>query len=215
MHDELTALDDPVERNEFLADLKLNTRKILEHARRADQIVHRLIEHADQAGGKRERIDLNKLISGGIETSVARFISRYQAEPAAIETDLHPGPLDAEVVTREMTKVVVNLLDNALYSVHKKCLQLEDFSGRITVHTRRDNSQLVVEVKDNGMGISDETRHRIFEPFFTTRQTGEGTGLGLYLCYQIILGHGGEMEFASEAGEWASFKVRIPRGTDS
>jgi len=195
---------------ESLLHLKDNASQIRKHATRADQIVKRLIEHADRAGGIKERADLNTVVAAGIEAAASRFMTKTLGELPDLRVKYHELPIEVEMVRKDVGKVVDNLVDNALYSVYVKLKDNEQFKGRVDVRTFLKNGIPTVKVSDNGVGISQELRGRIFEPFFTTRPTGEGTGLGLFLCYQIIASHFGQIEVESRDGQWTRFEFTLP-----
>ncbi|MEO0558276.1 MAG: ATP-binding protein, partial [Bacteroidota bacterium] len=124
--------------------------------------------------------------------------------------DLHEDTGEADVVPQEMGRVLINLLTNAFYAVQMRAGE-PDYAPTVTVRTRPLGERVIIEVEDNGVGISEEVQRRIFEPFFTTKPTGEGTGLGLSLTHDIIVGvHGGELEVESELGAGTTFRITIP-----
>jgi signal transduction histidine kinase len=195
---------------ESLEQLRDGSVHIQTHAARADQIVQRLIEHSDRSGGARTQANLNDVVSAGIEAAASRFVTKTRLELPELRVQYYESGIEVEMVRREIGKVVDNLVDNALYSVYAKQKIDERFQGRVDVKTDLVDGSASVRVSDNGMGIPPESRKRIFEPFYTTRPTGEGTGLGLFLCYQIIASHFGDIEVESRDGQWANVMVTLP-----
>jgi signal transduction histidine kinase len=117
-----------------------------------------------------------------------------------------------EVVPQELGRVLLNLFHNAFYAVEQKQrLGLVGYEPKVEVSTAARNGKVEIRVRDNGTGIADNIKSKIFQPFFTTKPTGQGTGLGLSLSYDIITkGHGGELAVSSEQGEWAEFTITLP-----
>jgi len=120
------------------------------------------------------------------------------------------GPI--KIISQDIGRVVLNLITNAFYAVNeKKKLNQDGYEPTVTVTTRRENDKIAIEVKDNGTGIPQKTLDKIFQPFFTTKPTGQGTGLGLSLSYDIVTkGHGGELKVDTKDGEYTMFSVRLP-----
>jgi len=120
------------------------------------------------------------------------------------------------VVTQDIGRVILNLINNAFYAVTEKSKQSSaGYEPLVRVSTRTDNGKLEIEVKDNGIGVSDAIKEKIFQPFFTTKPTGQGTGLGLSLSYEIITkGHGGELKVNTKEGEGAAFIIQLPVGDE-
>jgi signal transduction histidine kinase len=106
---------------------------------------------------------------------------------------------------------LLNLINNAFQAVHERKLKEDDFEPKVTVRTRTEGNQIIFEVEDNGAGIPDDVKDKIFQPFYTTKPTGQGTGLGLSLSYDIITkGHGGQLKVETEVGEPTVFIVILP-----
>ena len=115
------------------------------------------------------------------------------------------------IVPQDMGRVLFNLFNNAFYAVHEQMKKLgEDYQPTVSVSTKKLQDAIVIRVKDNGMGISKSLVDKIFQPFFTTKPTGEGTGLGLSLSYDIIKAHGGELKVDSKENEGATFSIQLP-----
>ena len=183
-----------------------NTRRVRDHARRADGIVRSLMGHVRDVGGDRQPADLHHLLDQAVATTL---------ELSAVTVERDYGDLGpVRVSPGSLQRVFVNLLDNARWAVERRAegggppptvrLETEAFEGGVEVR-----------VVDNGVGIPVADCARVFEPFFTTRPPGQGTGLGLSLAYDIVTeGHGGTLAAYSREGEGATFVVTLPRGDD-
>jgi signal transduction histidine kinase len=151
--------------------------------------------------------NLDKIHSHGIRAKNPFF-------NAAIKTDFDPTIGNVNIIPQDIGRVLLNLINNALYAVNEKKKQLGDgYEPTVTVSTRLNQpmsqlaNKLIVSVQDNGFGIPETHRNKIFQPFFTTKPTGEGTGLGLSLSYDIIKAHGGEIRVNSKEGEGTEFQI--------
>jgi signal transduction histidine kinase len=131
---------------------------------------------------------------------------------AKFETNLDPTLPNINVVAQDIGRVILNLINNAFYAVSEKAKQTEGkYEPTVTISTRTDKEKVEIVVKDNGVGISEAIREKIFQPFFTTKPTGQGTGLGLSLSYEIITkGHGGELKVDTKEGEGCEFIIQLP-----
>jgi signal transduction histidine kinase len=131
---------------------------------------------------------------------------------ATMETHFDPDLPHVEVVPQDIGRVILNLINNAFYAVNEKASQgLEGYSPTVTVNSRKLNDAIEISVKDNGNGIPETIKDKIFQPFFTTKPTGQGTGLGLSLAYDIVTkGHGGSLAVESTPGDGTSFVIRFP-----
>jgi signal transduction histidine kinase len=198
--------------DELLADLRLNTEKIEEHGRRANGIVHAMMQHASAGTGQRESTDINALVSEHIDLAYHGKRAQVPGFHATLERELDAEAGTVEVVPQEIGRVLLNLLGNAFDAVHEHALSVNgQYEPTVTVSTRQVDGQLEIRVCDNGPGIPSEIRNRIFEPFFTTKPTGSGTGLGLSLSYDIVTqGHGGRLTVESTEGEGATFVITLP-----
>jgi signal transduction histidine kinase len=198
-----------------------NTVKVTEHGKRADMIISNMMMHARREAGVRQRLDINRLVEDAV--SLAKSGQRASINDADVEirTAFDPRVGEVEVLPQEMARVVLNLVSNAIYAArlrpatHNSVGQMLENEWETAVPTvwveseRRDKS-IEVRVRDNGPGIPEEIRSRIFQPFFTTKPTGEGTGLGLSMSYDIVVnGHGGTLQYRS-GPEGTAFIVSLP-----
>lgn len=197
---------------EILNDLVQNLQKINYHGKRAASIVTGMLQHSRAGSGKKEQTDLNALADEYLRLSYHGLRAKDKSFNAHLITDLDPNVPNIEVVPQDLGRVFLNLINNAFYAVHKKnTLGLANYEPTVWVTTKKIEDEIHVSVRDNGTGIPEEVQSKIFQPFFTTKPTGQGTGLGLSLAYDIVTkGHGGEMEMESIEGEGTTFMVRLP-----
>lgn len=195
-------------------DIKENEQKINHHGKRADVIVKGMLAHSRTSGGQKELTDINALCDDYLRLAFHGFRAKDKTFSARFETYLDPGLPKINVVTQDIGRVILNLINNAFYAVTERSKQESGgYEPVVKVTTRADNQNLEIEVSDNGMGISETIKEKIFQPFFTTKPTGQGTGLGLSLSYEIVTkGHGGELRVNSTEGEGAAFIIQLPRG---
>ncbi|PLX25898.1 MAG: hypothetical protein C0600_11575 [Ignavibacteria bacterium] len=198
----------------ILDDLKANMGKIQEHGRRADGIVASMLLHARSQKGVRQESDLNVLLKEAVQLAWHGMRAQVPDFTVDIREEYADGLPQIEVIPQEMSRVFLNLLSNAFQAVRKRALQDGDgYEPMVKVSTTYRAEIHEVRIWDNGSGIPVEIREKIFQPFFTTKPTGEGTGLGLSLSYDIVVkGHGGEIRVESEEGKYAEFIVSLPGG---
>ena len=203
---------DPALATELLGSLKQNLRKIHLHGTRVGDIVKGMLEHAHADTGQRQPVDLNAMARDYLRLAYHSFQDKHPdlAVARAFALDPHLGPL--RMVPQEMGRVLLNLFANAFYAVCQKASLLGPAYGpAVQVSTRRQNGHAELRVRDNGMGIPAAVLGKIFDPFFTTKPPGEGTGLGLWLSYDIITkGYGGTLTVHTKEGEYAEFVVTLP-----
>jgi two-component system NtrC family sensor kinase len=198
-------------------DIRLNLQKIHHHGKRAGSIVSGMLEHSRTATGERQSTDLNALADEYLRLAYQGLRAKNKDGSTArfnceLITDFAPDLGKPEIVPQEIGRVLLNLYNNAFYAVHQKQMTAPtDYQPTIWVSTQEVNGQVRMKVKDNGMGIPEPIRAKIFQPFFTTKPTGEGTGLGLSLSYDIVTkGHGGTLTVESEEGEFTEFIIHLP-----
>ena len=206
------ALDDS---QDLLSDLRTNATKIREHGRRADGIIRSMLAHSRATPGPRRAARLNALLEEYAGLSYHGMRAEHQEVQVEVDTDLDPDVGDVVMVPEEMGRVFLNLLDNAFAAVRSRreaeVAAGHDYAPRVVLRSRRTADGVEVKIRDNGTGMSDETIQHIFEPFFTTKPTGEGTGLGLSLTYEIVVhGHGGTLDVESAEGKGTTFTIWLP-----
>jgi signal transduction histidine kinase len=188
-----------------------NEEKILHHGKRADAIVKGMLQHSRLSTGKKEATDINALCEEYLRLSYHGLRAKDKAFNAKFETDLDKTIEKINVVPQEIGRVILNLINNAFYAVSEKRRQQNgNYEPTVSVSTKKENEHISISVRDNGNGIPQKVIDKIFQPFFTTKPTGQGTGLGLSLSYDIIKAHGGEIKMESREGEGAKFIIQLP-----
>ncbi|MBD0297156.1 MAG: GHKL domain-containing protein [Flavisolibacter sp.] len=190
---------------------KENLRKIMHHGRRADSIVKSMVEHSRISRGERQATDINTLADEYLHLAYHGFRAKEKNFTTVLETDFDRNIEKIEVVPQDIGRVLLNLFNNAFYAVQQKKKHAgESYGPVVSVSTRKQSGKVEIMVKDNGNGIPQKVVDKIFQPFFTTKSTGEGTGLGLSLSYDIIKAHGGEISVKSAEGQYAEFIILLP-----
>ncbi|MEK7227008.1 MAG: ATP-binding protein [Bacteroidota bacterium] len=196
----------------ILQDLKENEQKITHHGKRADAIVKGMLQHSRSGNGQKEPTDINALCDEYLRLAYHGLRAKDKSFNAKLDThyDATMGKINA--VPQDLGRVLLNLFTNAFYSVMQKRKQLgEGFESVVSVNTTRSADRVEIKVRDNGTGIPQKALDKIYQPFFTTKPTGEGTGLGLSMSYDIITkGHGGELKVETREGEFAAFTIILP-----
>ena len=214
--EETKAHRDPELIKELLDDLSENLQKITHHGGRASSIVKGMLEHSRTSTGERQPTNLNALADEYLRLAYQGLRAKNKSFNAELTTDFDPTLMPVEVVPQEIGRVLLNLYNNAFYAMqqHQRTAPA-DYKPKVTVSTKQFDNQsdrraVKIRISDNGTGIPDAVRSKIFQPFFTTKPTGEGTGLGLSLSYDIITkSHGGTLEVVSKEGEGTEFIVTL------
>jgi two-component system NtrC family sensor kinase len=169
-------------------------------------------KHSRQGSGERRPTQVNVLIEEYVRLAYHGVQTKDSAFTAALPTELAADLPQVEAVPSDLRRVLLNLLINALYAVQQRQLAGEaGYVPTVRVRTRRVGQQVEVQVQDNGTGMPAEVQGKIFQPFFTTKPAGEGTGLGLSLCYDIITqSHGGALTVESQPGLGSTFTISLP-----
>lgn len=195
---------------QIVSDIEGNEEKILHHGKRADAIVKGMLQHSRSSSGVKEATNINELADEYLRLSYHGLRAKDKSFNSSMETDFDEAVGIVDVVSQEIGRVILNLVNNAFYAVSEKKRQLGELSDSALVSgykptvwlsTKRTKSGVEIRVKDNGTGMPDSVKDKIFQPFFTTKPTGLGTGLGLSLSYDIIKSHGGELTVSSQQGE--------------
>jgi signal transduction histidine kinase len=206
-----------------LADqLQENEAKIKLHGKRADSIVKSMLQHSRAGSGIKELTDINKLVDEYVRLSFHGMRAKDKSFNAELDIELDPSIGKINILPQDFGRVLLNLLNNAFYSVNEKRKEsAESFRPKVSIRTRPSGpwkglpDSIQVIIADNGNGIPVTYKEKIFQPFFTTKPTGEGTGLGLSLSYDIITnGHDGLLSVESKEGEGAEFIIQIPVGLE-
>jgi len=193
-------------------EVKMSLEKINLHGKRADGIVKSMLQHSRTSNNKKEPTDINVLADEYLRLAYHGLRAKDKSFNAAIKTDYDENIGLVKIISQDIGRVILNLITNAFYAVmEKKKLQPEGYAPTVTVSTKKIDNKIIVEVKDNGTGIPQKAIDKIFQPFFTTKPTGQGTGLGLSLSYDIVTkGHGGEIKVETKEGESTRFSVILP-----
>ena len=195
-----------------LADtIRENSDKIKHHGKRADAIVKGMLQHSRSSTGQPELTDLNALCDEYLRLAYHGLRARDKSFQAGYEIQLDPEVGRVRVLPQELGRVVLNLINNAFYAVNDRKRSAEaGYQPLVQLVTRRKGNKVEISVKDNGTGIPAEVKEKIFQPFFTTKPTGQGTGLGLSLSYDIIKAHNGELQVETKEGEGTTFLIQLP-----
>jgi two-component system, NtrC family, sensor kinase len=196
--------------------IESNEEKINHHGKRADAIVKGMLQHSRSSTGTKEPTDINLLADEYVRLAFHGFRARDNSFNAVLKTDFDPRIGMINIIPQDIGRVILNLITNAFYVVHEKkksspeAAAEDKYEPTVSVSTKRSNGQVQISVKDNGNGIPSKVLDKIFQPFFTTKPTGQGTGLGLSLSYDIVKAHGGELKVATREGEGSEFIVILP-----
>ena len=197
---------------EISENIKQNLEKISHHGRRADSIVKSMLQHSRKSTGQKELTDINALVAEFLRLSYHGLRAKNKSFNAIIETHFDPAIGKVNVVGQDISRVLLNLFNNAFYAVNQKRNTSEyAYEPTVQVTTQKLNNRIEIRIKDNGTGIPEKVIEKIYQPFFTTKPAGEGTGLGLSLSYDIITkGHGGELRVDTAEGEGSEFIIELP-----
>jgi signal transduction histidine kinase len=204
--------EDEIE-DEILEDIKQNLEKINHHGKRADAIVKGMLEHSRTSTGEKVQTDINALADEYLRLSYHGLRAKDNIFNADFETDFDPNLPKVELVAQDIGRVLLNLINNAFYAVNERKKNGEaGYKSIVSVSTKKLDGKILISVKDNGPGIPPSIKDKIFQPFFTTKPTGQGTGLGLSLSYDIVKAHGGEIRVESlPAGQAGTeFTIELP-----
>ncbi|MGK4568973.1 sensor histidine kinase [Flavobacterium sp. 3HN19-14] len=211
MNEELDKGD--IEKAKAIAsDIKQNLEKITHHGKRADAIVKGMLQHSRSSSGTKELTDINALADEYLRLSYHGLRAKDKSFNAKLETDFDASIGKINVLPQDLGRVILNLLTNAFYAVNeKKQSNPENYDPTVSISTKKIGNQVEIRVSDNGNGIPQSAISKIFQPFFTTKPTGEGTGLGLSLAYDIITkGHNGELAVTTEENKGTAFTILLP-----
>ncbi|MDH4058740.1 MAG: ATP-binding protein [Cyclobacteriaceae bacterium] len=193
-------------------DVIQNLEKILHHGKRADGIVKGMLQHSRTSSGTKEPTDINALADEYLRLAYHGLRAKDKSFNSKFETDFDASLEKINVVPQDIGRVVLNLITNAFYAVSTKVLaKVEgEYTPTVIVSTKKEADKVLISVKDNGNGIPAKVLDKIFQPFFTTKPTGQGTGLGLSLSYDIVKAHGGELSVETKEGEGSEFVIQLP-----
>jgi signal transduction histidine kinase/ligand-binding sensor domain-containing protein len=190
-------------------DVITNEHKINHHGKRADAIVKGMLQHSRSTTGNRELTDVNDLVDEYVKLAFHAFRGKDNAFDVKLLTDFDPAVGAIELAPQEVGRVLVNILNNAFYAVNERKKNDPAISPEVIVQTKKTAKGIEISVKDNGVGIPESIRGKVFQPFFTTKPTGQGTGLGLSLSYDIVKANGGEIKVESGEGKGSTFIIQL------
>ncbi|MFD2727525.1 sensor histidine kinase [Hyunsoonleella rubra] len=197
--------------NELANDVIQNLEKINHHGKRADGIVKGMLQHSRTSSGVKESTHLNTLADEYLRLAYHGLRAKDKSFNANIQTHFDESIGNIDIIPQDIGRVLLNLITNAFYAVTaKKKQQPSDYDPTVTVTTKKTDSSISISVKDNGNGIPKSILGKIFQPFFTTKPTGQGTGLGLSLSYDILKAHGGEITVDSTENIGTEFILILP-----
>jgi signal transduction histidine kinase len=192
-------------------DVKQNMEKILQHGKRADSIVKGMLQHSRNGSGHKELTDLNALCDEYLRLAYHGYRAKDKSFNAQFKTDFDPALGKVRVIPQDMGRVMLNLINNAFYAVNEKGKQnFPGYEPTVIISTKKNGNTIEIKVSDNGPGVSDQIREKIFQPFFSTKPTGQGTGLGLSLSYDIVKAHHGEIKIETRENVGTEFLIALP-----
>ena len=198
----------------ILHDVKENSEKINHHGKRADAIVKGMLQHSRQTSGTKEPTDINALCDEYVRLSYHGLRAKDKNFNADFKTDFDESIGKINIVPQDIGRVLLNLYNNAFYATSEKLKaenlkQNASYKPIVFVQSKKINDKVEIIISDNGNGIPQKIVDKIFQPFFTTKPTGQGTGLGLSLSYDIIKAHGGEIKLETKEGEGTEFTIQL------
>ena len=204
--------------SEIADNIKDNEQKINHHGKRADAIVKGMLQHSRAGSGQKEPTDINALTDEYLRLAYHGLRAKDKSFNASFKTEFDPTIGKINIVPQEIGRVILNLINNAFYAVIEKQkaessmpdTKSKSYEPTVTITTAKHSGKVEIRVKDNGNGIPEKAVNKIFQPFFTTKPTGQGTGLGLSLSYDIVKAHGGEIRVEKRQGEGAEFVITLP-----
>jgi two-component system NtrC family sensor kinase len=204
------------ELEEILSSLEGNLARITEHGKRADSIIRTMLLHSRGKPGEGVATDINALLAESVNLAFHTLRAQDASASVDIETDFDSSLGEIEVIPQDLSRVFLNILNNALHATREKQRALgAGFTPRVLAATRQLNGAVEIRIRDNGVGLPEDIRAKIFEPFFTTKPAGSGTGLGLSISYDVIVQeHRGTIAVDSEEGHFTEFRITLP-GTTS
>ncbi|MGG9962201.1 ATP-binding protein [Ferruginibacter sp. SUN106] len=200
-------------------DIRDNEQKINHHGKRADAIVKGMLQHSRSSSGQKEPVNINALADEYLRLAYHGIRAKDNSFNATLKTDFDASIGNINIIPQDMGRVILNLITNAFYVVDEKKKASAEKSGfenltspyepTVSVSTKKVGDKVLISVADNGNGIPPKVLDKIFQPFFTTKPTGQGTGLGLSLSYDIVKAHGGELKVETKEGEGSTFTIQL------
>jgi len=213
----LTEMSEEIEKGNYdevktiAKDVTDNEEKINHHGKRADSIVKGMLQHSRVSSGQKEPTDINALADEYLRLAYHGLRAKDKSFNADIKTDFDNNIGKVNIIPQDIGRVILNLINNAFYAVDEKKKQNQNgYEPTVLVSTKKSNGKVEISVKDNGNGIPQKVLDKIFQPFFTTKPTGQGTGLGLSLSYDIVKAHGGEIQVTTKENDGSDFRIFLP-----
>jgi signal transduction histidine kinase len=192
-------------------DIRENEQKINHHGKRADAIVKGMLQHSRSSTSEKQPTNINALTDEYLRLAYHGLRAKDNSFNATMKTEFDESIGNINIVPQDIGRVLLNLYNNAFYAVsEKKKQQSGEYEPTISVSTENTDKKITITVRDNGNGIPQKALDKIFQPFFTTKPTGQGTGLGLSLSYDIIKAHGGEIKVETKEGGGSEFIIQLP-----
>jgi signal transduction histidine kinase len=199
------------EKDELLNDIYSNLEKINHHGKRAADIVKGMLQHSRTSSSVKEPTDINALADEYLRLAYHGLRAKDKSFNATMKTDFDESIGNINIIPQDIGRVILNLITNAFYVVNEKSKQnIAGYEPTVEVNTKKEDNQVLISVKDNGNGIPQKILDKIFQPFFTTKPTGQGTGLGLSLSYDIVKAHGGEIKIQTNENKGTEFTIVLP-----
>ena len=200
---------------EIAQDLKQNLEKINHHGKRAGDIVKGMLQHSrNTSNATKEPTDINKLADEYLRLAYHGLRAKDKSFNTTIKTDFDKTIRNINIIPQDIGRVILNLITNAFYAVdEKKKSGIENYEPTVSVSTKKVDDNVFISVKDNGNGIPQNIIEKIFQPFFTTKPTGQGTGLGLSMSYDIVKAHGGELKVETKTQKATTFTIVLLSAT--
>lgn len=200
----------------ILEDISTNCNKINEHGRRAESTIKNMLIQSRAQKDEKSKTDINKLVEEYLNLAYHGMRAQDADFNIKIVKELKPDLTEVVVSQQTIGRVVLNIINNGFYAANEKREKVpnlsKDFMPTITIKTDEDDSKIFIHIKDNGIGMTEETKKKIFQAFFTTKPIGVGTGLGLAICHEIIVDdHKGELKVDSVVGEYTEFVIALPK----
>ena len=202
--------------DEIINDVIANEQKINHHGKRAGDIVKGMLQHSRASTGVKEPTDINALVDEYLRLSYHGMKAKDKNFNAVMKTDFDESIGKINIIPQDIGRVLLNLYNNAFYAVHQNQKEVADqrlatlYEPTISVTTKKSEDSVLITASDNGNGIPKNIVDKIFQPFFTTKPSGQGTGLGLSLSYDIVKAHGGELKIKTEEGKGSEFVIQLP-----
>jgi len=192
--------------------LRSNFEKVVQHGKRADAIVKSMLLHSGETSGEHRPTDINALVDESLTRAYYNARAEQRGFTVKLEKAFDPAAGEVDLFPREISRALLNLISNGFYAATKRHAEAKGGEPTLVAVTKSLGERVEIRIRDNGSGIPADVKEKMFDPFFTTKPTGEGTGLGLSISHDIIVKqHGGSIEVDTVPGEFAEFRVILPR----